>query len=102
MFFITGLEKDGKQLKNGKPDYGCTRTFGYRETEGSAEAALNMNMADMHECVYEYAVIEDIPEGKVVGRNDRRRWFQWDYVKKGFFAIKKPNPYDVTENFALK
>ena len=47
MFFITGLEKDGKQLKNGKPDYGCIRTFGYRETEGSAEAALNMNMADM-------------------------------------------------------
>lgn len=78
MYFITALEKNGSTVdEHNWPALGTSY-------------------------VYEYAVIEDIPEGKVVGRNDRRRWFQWDYVKKGFFAIKKPNPYDVTENFALK
>lgn len=94
MYFVTCMEKNGKEIVKGKPDYGDTRTFGYTETYAEAEDALNVNSCDMHEYLYLYAVIENIPEGKIIRDKDEeenRTWFAYDQERDGFFNIEKPN-----------
>lgn len=93
MYFITCMEKPGTELKNGKPDFGAIRTFGYKETYEVAEEALNDNWCDMFEYYYYYAVIEEINPGKINKNIDEkhRTWFQYNEEKEGFFQIEKPN-----------
>lgn len=103
MYFITCFQKDGTEKIDGLPNFGTMRTFGYLENYDEAEKALNENWCDMYECVYNYAVIEKIGPGKVKGlacKEEDRKWFQYDREKDGFFQIKKPLSYEITQNFA--
>ena len=105
MYFITCLEKDGNEMKNGKPDYGDTRTFGYEETYEEAERALNRNVCDMHEFLYSFAVIENIPEGKInteKEEEENRTWFEYEKDKDGFFKIEKPNSNPIAGWLSLR
>jgi len=94
MYFITCIEKDGTEIRDGKPDYGDIRTFGYLKTYEEAKKALNENWCDMYEYLYSYAVIEHIEPGilneKEIKEQDRT-WFQYNHERDGFFEIEKPN-----------
>ena len=84
MFFITGLMR--RHVDDNFDTIGNTRTFGYLETYEDAENALNKNMADMHEALYDYAVIEYFESGLYpICWNADRVFFKWDATKNGFF-----------------
>lgn len=94
MYFITCMER----LPNEKDAGGDLRTFGYYKELLEAEKALEENRLDMHEYLYDYAVIERIGEGvhadaKVMG------WFKYNQDKKAFEVIPKHETFYV--NFAI-
>lgn len=58
MFFITCFEKCEIDVATGMPDVGDTRTVGYYEDLEICKRALHENFCDIHEFLYEYAVVE--------------------------------------------
>lgn len=99
MFFITCFQKIEKD-KNGWFNGGAQRTFGFRETLEDAEEALNLNMCDMREYLYDYAVVEEM-RPYIHPEVEQEVWFKWDDGKKGFFRIEKPKETYGVCNFAL-
>lgn len=99
MYFITCFEKITIG-KLGWLDTESTRTFGFVSTFAKAEQALNDNACDMHECLYDYAVVEDINQG-VLSLAEQRWVFKWDQHREGFFEIEEPKELQHYCNFAL-
>ena len=62
MYFITCFQRY-EQTKYGVPDIGSARTFGYYNDRDVAIRMVELNNLDIRECLYDYAVIECIPEG---------------------------------------
>ena len=88
MYFITCFSKCERDAK-GWFDGGATRTFGFKETLEEAEEALNLNVCDMHEYLYVYAVVEKLSP-YIHPEVEEEYWFAWDEEKQGFFRIEKP------------
>jgi hypothetical protein len=89
MYFITCFQKYEID-KNGWPDVGSCRTFGYFEDKEVALEAVKKNWCDIQERLYRYAVVEYIEEGLYNLATDR--WFfEWDEDKETFEAI---TPFD--------
>lgn len=100
MFFITCFEKCEIDVATGMPDVGDTRTVGYYEDLETCKRALHENFCDIHEFLYEYAVVEYIEPG-IYSRAKESEWFQWDNEKGGFFEIPKPQCTYGWFNYAL-
>ena len=99
MFFITCFEKCEKD-ERGYFNSGDMRTFGYFDTVEACIQALNENVCDMHECLYEFAVIENIGQG-IHPHSKEVAWFRWDDKRHGFFEIQKPECTCYYSNYAL-
>ena len=100
MYFITCMEMCTKDPFIGIFTGGDTRCFGYKETLEAAEKALNENMCDMHEYIYNYAVVEKL--GPYIHPDvEEEYWFKWDHDKGGFFRIEKPKAAYGVCNHAL-
>lgn len=99
MFFITCFEKCEKDGR-GCFVTGDMRTFGYFDNLEACTQALNENVCDMHECLYEFAVIESIGQG-IHSHAKEVAWFRWDDEKQGFFETKKPVCTRNYSNYAL-
>ncbi len=59
---------------------GSSQCFGYYADRAKAEAAVERNACDLHECLYTWAVVEGLPEGIHPGppHNDEfETWYQW-------------------------
>lgn len=101
-YFITCTVKDGKtKNKLGYQDYGATRTFGFYHKLNDAREALNENQCDMHEYLYQFAIIEKMYPGIhpcCYDENDFE-WYKYNPKKGGFYITE--NPPDGTVNFAL-
>lgn len=95
IFLITCFTKCEKDA-NGFFDGGSQRSFGYRYSFELAEEALNLNICDMHETIYHYAVVEELPPCIHPCPPDSEVWFKWDAERKGFFRIEKP---EATQGF---
>lgn len=94
MYFITCLAG----LPSREEDGGDIRTFGYFKSLHDAEKALVLNTYDMHETMYNYAVIERIGEG-IHPNAQAISWFEYDRQKDSFVPIERVNTIFV--NFAL-
>ena len=99
MFFITCFEKCEKD-ERGYFNSGDMRTFGYFDTVEACIQALNENVCDMHECLYEFAVIENIGQG-IHPHAKEISWFRWNDEKQGFFEIEKPECSRNYSHYAL-
>ena len=99
MFFITCFEKCEKDGR-GCFVTGDMRTFGYFDNLEACTQALNENVCDMHECLYEFAVIESIGQG-IHSHAKEEAWFRWNDEKQGFFEIEKPECSRNYSNYAL-
>lgn len=101
MYFITVMEKDGSELdKYGWPDTGYDRTWGYYANKDDAIFALNNNITDMRETMYEYALLEEISEG-ICGNCKSRIFFKYDHEKNGYFEYPEPKELKGLCNFAI-
>lgn len=99
MFFITCFSKIAKD-DLGWLDIGAFRTFGFKETFEEAEYALNHNVCDMWEYLYDYAIVEEMhPAIHPIAEN---RWFyKYDREKNGFFSMEEPEEFKHCCNIAL-
>lgn len=95
MYFITCFS-ELKLDETGYPDLGAVRTMGYYPKYEMAEEDLNSNNCNMHEYLYTYAVIEEIPEG-IYQTCTARTFFKFDKDKNGYFRIDPPS---ILENFS--
>ena len=82
MFFITTIRWDspesvtslfGDKGWNGVSDSRC---FGYYLTKKDAIEAVVENRGDLHECLYNYIVIELLPQG-IHPIPEEELWFKW-------------------------
>ena len=85
MYFITCFQKY-EQTKYGVPDVGDYRTFGYYTHKERAIECLHNNNLDIHEDMYDYAVVEKIPMG-LYPLAEERIFFKWDEEKHLFSEI---------------
>lgn len=86
MYFVTCFQKYEID-KNGWPDVGAVRTFGYYNDRDVAIKSVEINICDIHEYLYAYAVIECIPEG-LYNLATERIFFKWNEDKEMYEAIE--------------
>lgn len=67
-----------------------TRSFGWFSTKERAVAAVEKNQCDLHECYYEYIVVEEVPEG-IHAIGDNRWWFCWDTEEDKWKSCEAPH-----------
>jgi hypothetical protein len=101
MYFITGLQKLEVNDK-GWLDQGAQRTFGYYENFDDAENAVIHNHADIHECLYNYMLIEKIEPGLYAHCLSAERWlYKYNPDYGTFYSVKEPPEMDHYCNFAV-
>lgn len=76
LFFITTTEKNGKY----------PRTVGYFKTFEEAEHVILTNAGDIWEFCYDYAVIENIPEG-LYQYDQNPTWYHWNEIENCYKEI---------------
>lgn len=91
-WFLTSVEvKKFPEIRNPKTgEMKVTkfpRTFGYYHDYADALAAVRENRCNMHECLYQYLVMECIGEG-VHALREKEEWFKWSGKK--WKPCKKP------------
>lgn len=95
MFFVTVLNLEGKtELTN-------SRTMGYFVDFSDAETSVLTNDLDIHECCYQYAVIEDIPPKRLYPLRVSEVWFQWDEEADAYKPCTKPEQLKHIVNFGI-
>ena len=99
MYFITCFERYGK-TELGWPDIGSSRTVGYYPHKEWAVEDLHLNNLDIHEDMYDYAVIEKIPMG-LYPVAEETIYFKWDEEKQGFYEIDGNDMKDCFGNYAF-
>ena len=99
---ITMIEKIEPIYSDKEPDkfiindLGTTSCVGFYRKKKDAIQTLHKNCCDIRECVYDYAVLEEVREGLYGSGHTEPQWFKYDYEKDGFFEIPMPegeNPY---------
>ena len=75
------------------------RCIGWYGSLKEAIDAVFSNCGEMHECRYNYIVVESISSG-VWKRTDKEWWFIWDGNKKEWLGCEKPLKYN-TSNFGI-
>ena len=86
MYFVTGFTEYNMTI-SGIPNIGCSRTFGYYETESDAIEAVLGNYCDIFEYVYTYVVVEYIEPG-LFNMAEDRWFFKWNDVANKYEAIE--------------
>lgn len=91
MYFITTIDsKDGDQ-----------RCVGYYSNFKKAEEIVLDNIFDICETCYDYAVIENIPEG-LYQYDDKPIWYEWNDVDEKYERLEKiPEQYEKFIGFAI-
>ena len=98
MYFITCFQKYEKV--NGWPEIGASRTFGYYNYRDWAIEDLHRNNTDLHEMLYNYAIIEKIPGG-LSQLAEEKIFFKWDEERRGFFEVDGAEFEDCFGNYAF-
>jgi len=69
--------------------YFHNRTFGWFLKEKEAKNYLAKNPGWIHECLYDYVIIEQFPPG--IHRLAKKEiWYKWNRKKQKYFSIAKP------------
>lgn len=101
MYFITAIISK-ENLVSHVPFYHKLRshTFGYYETFEEAHEAVTDNVGSLHECIYDYIVIENIGKGihTVV---DDEHWYYWCENLNCWMSCAKPVEFQGIINWAL-
>jgi len=87
MYFLTAIYRAAET--GFEPTIKDERCFGYFLDKQKALTATDENWADMHECLYNWLVIEKIPEG-LHAMPKEEIWFEWDSGLNSWIHIKKP------------
>jgi hypothetical protein len=72
-----------------RPELNSSRCWGWWPALEGAKRALERNDGDMHECSYDFAVIERVKPYIDIAQREEW-WFAWDVEKEGYVECKKP------------
>ena len=81
MYFVTTINVENDEIKE-------SRCIGYFDTYEEAENIVLNNMFDIHELLYNYALIEAIPSG-AYQYDENPHWFIWS-ISGHFEEINAP------------
>lgn len=88
LYFVTTI---GTTMISGEEQYKDSRCWGYYYDINEAVTAIVENHTDIHECTYDYAVIEGVPDGVLPIDMEELKWFQWNNVLERYEEIdEKP------------
>lgn len=88
MWFVTVVQK--VELNEfGLVEFGDHRTWGFFQDKELATSITESNAYDIHDGMYEYAVIEEYDEG-IANNTGNTQWFKWDDNKAGYVKINEP------------
>jgi len=82
MYFITTIEVKGKDIKD-------VRCVGYFDTFEKAEKRVMTNACDIWETCYNYAVIENIPEG-LYQYDFHPTWYKYHKLTDSYNKCEQP------------
>jgi prepilin-type processing-associated H-X9-DG protein len=71
------------------PDQRSSRAWGWYADLEKARDALARNLTDLHETIYDDAVIEEVEEG-VCPEIVAEHWFRFDHAANGYVPCDKP------------
>ena len=91
MYFVTTIDSN----------HDDTRCVGYFKEFKDAEIRVLENVLDIYETCYDYAVIENVPEG-FYQYDFTPKWYKWNVSKEKYEKIKeRPEKYKNTIGFAI-
>lgn len=91
MYFITTIQSRTDE----------SRCVGYFSSFEEAEEAVEENYLDLHETIYDYIVIENIPEGLYRYDQDAK-WYKWNNSKERYEKIEgRPEEYSNIVGFGI-
>lgn len=93
MYFITMIE-----IKNG--EINDTRCVGYVASLDKAKEILENNECDICETCYNYATIENIPEG-IYQYDTSPIWFKFNELEEKYIECNKPEESKNWTGFAI-
>ena len=93
MYFITTI-----QLKDGQLGY--TRCIGYFKTFAKAEYIVLNNVGDIEETIYNYCVIENIPEG-IYQYDQNAKWYKFNDLDEVYRPCEKPKELNHLIGFGI-
>lgn len=93
MYFITTI-----QIKNGQLGY--TRCIGYFETFEKAEHIVLNNVGDIEETIYNYCVIENIPDG-IYQYDQNAKWYKFNKLDEVYKPCEKPKELNHLVGFSI-
>ncbi len=100
MYFITAIisEEHLKQV----PFYAKLRShcFGYFKTWDEAHATVTDNVGSLHESIYDFIVIEDIPDG-IHSLMTEEHWYYWCDALNCWQPCVKPDEFKGVINWAI-
>lgn len=100
MYFITVFHQVTTDAQTESLDLGTSRVVGYYDNFDDADTALKVNIYDIYETIYKYAVIEQIGMGVYPLAEDR--WFyKYDKEWDGYYPIEEPIEFKNYINIAL-
>jgi len=77
MWFLTSLLVRGESIENPSLGVDTHRTFGFYKEHHDAVEAVIENRCNMHECLYNYLVLENFEEG-IHPLATAEEWYRWD------------------------
>lgn len=93
MYFITTVQIKDEQL-------GYTRCIGYFETFEKAEYIVLNNVGDIEETIYNYCVIENIPDG-IYQYDQNAKWYKFDNLNEVYKPCEKPKELNHLVGFGI-
>ena len=97
VFFVVvfgKLKETGKSVRTGEPImHRSSRTWGWFGTFEDAVEVIEKNISDIWECFYEYAMIDEVPEG-ICTFPRQEWWWKWEGDDKTGKYIPTTRPED--------
>ena len=102
MWFLTSIIGKGNSQYESIPEAALNnhRTFGFFNTYNEAYDAVQKNLYNMQECLYDYLVMEYIEPG-VHPTVHKEEWYKWDDEISRWIFIERPVEFMGLVNFAL-
>lgn len=96
MWFLTSIYVDDRSSVEHR------RVFGFLTDLSEAIKAIETNRGDMHECFYQFLILENIRQG-VHPESISEVWYEWYQFPNGsqWQRIEKPSVFDGVVNWAL-
>ncbi|KKM01911.1 hypothetical protein LCGC14_1789660 [marine sediment metagenome] len=88
-FFVTAVQTK-KDVFTDRGDSCDSRCWGYTDTFEKAEEAVLKNYMDMHECSYQWIIIEEYVMDVLALATGRFQWYHWDKMSSEYERCRQP------------